>query len=95
MVVTDCHSTPLVKRAWPATEKEKNIVGQTPLYITVCHQRASLDLIYLLLESCPDAIKVKCTCDETPLHTARSNKAPFDTISLLLRAWPAAVKEKD
>eukprot|EP00565_Helicotheca_tamesis_P005003 CAMPEP_0185724854 /NCGR_PEP_ID=MMETSP1171-20130828/1223_1 /TAXON_ID=374046 /ORGANISM="Helicotheca tamensis, Strain CCMP826" /LENGTH=334 /DNA_ID=CAMNT_0028392803 /DNA_START=167 /DNA_END=1168 /DNA_ORIENTATION=- len=55
---------------------------------------ASYDVIALLLEKQPNAIKEKDSRDFTILHVACYDRAPLEIVSLLLDRWPEATKEK-
>jgi ankyrin repeat protein len=69
-------------------------LGELPLQRT-CRKNAPLNVIQLLVETWPDAVKEKSYHDWLPLHFACSNKyVPLNVIQLLVKTWPDAVKEK-
>ena len=55
----------------------------------------NFELIRVLVEAYPDALKEKYGNGSLPLHSACGSNAPFDVIKLLIDVYPDAVKEKN
>jgi len=60
-----------------------------------CSNRATLNVVSLLLEYWPESIKETDENGYTSLHTACEYGAPLDIVSFLLNNWAGATKEKD
>merc|ERR1711884_104046 len=81
--------------------KQKDGYGKIPLHYALENQNPSANVIYLLLEEWPDAIKEKDEHGKIPLHHALENHNPSreseNVIYLLLtkKKWPDAMKKKD
>jgi ankyrin repeat protein len=69
--------------------------GQTPLHMAA--EVAKTDVVKLLLERWPEAIREKDDYGYTPLHmAAECTKGPtFEVVKLLLERWPEGIREKN
>mmetsp|Transcript_7536 Transcript_7536/g.10975 ORF Transcript_7536/g.10975 Transcript_7536/m.10975 type:complete len:143 (-) Transcript_7536:696-1124(-) len=68
-------------------------IGKSVLHIA-CLFRASLDVLSLLLEKCPELGMEVNPFEDTPLHIACKEKASFEVVSLLLEKCPEAAKKR-
>uniref|UniRef100_A0A6U3R716 Uncharacterized protein n=1 Tax=Ditylum brightwellii TaxID=49249 RepID=A0A6U3R716_9STRA len=69
-------------------------IGKSVLHIA-CLFRASLDVLSLLLEKCPELGMEVNPFEDTPLHIACKEKASFEVVSLLLEKCPEAAKKEN
>eukprot|EP00957_Ditylum_brightwellii_P036697 2779676-Ditylum_brightwellii.AAC.1 len=69
----------------PNVARETSSLGYKPLHYAI-HSNASLDVIEILLEVYPDAVKIKNKFDQdTPLHYAcRQGNIALEVVSALL-----------
>jgi hypothetical protein len=62
----------LMAEAWPAGVKGKN--GNTPLHLGMLFN-APAEVIKLLVDACPESVKVKNKDGNSPLHNGMQHKA--------------------
>jgi ankyrin repeat protein len=68
--------------------------GELPLHFAI-EEKASHDVIKLLLEAYPKATQVKSRQGWLPLHYALRYKAADITTKMILQAFPRAVESPD
>ncbi len=67
----------------------------TDVYPDAFYKGASVEVLKLLIEEYPDALKEKNYGGELPLHVAAKKGASVEVIQLLIKAYPDAVREED
>jgi len=82
----------LLWKNWPDALKEKNRLGNTPLYYAC--QYGTFDVVSFLLTRWPEAAKEKNNDGDTPLLAACCGGASLEVVTLLWNSWPDALKEK-
>mmetsp|Transcript_69059 Transcript_69059/g.102609 ORF Transcript_69059/g.102609 Transcript_69059/m.102609 type:complete len:374 (-) Transcript_69059:200-1321(-) len=82
----------LLLRSWPKDKYSR----YTPLHFA-CLNNTRAEVISLLLEHWPDALKLydRVGWGSTPLHYACKTNAPLKVILVLLEKWPEGVRDAD
>ena len=93
------HVVASILSAHPAACVAVGTSGMNPLHITCSSPHASVDVVRVLLDGCPDgprAITGQSDVDgDMPLHAACRCGAPIDVLELLLRSDPDVVHKRD
>jgi ankyrin repeat protein len=67
--------------------------GRTALHYTLAYKNSiNTDLIRVLIEACPELVKLKDGKRNLPLYNAFANNAPFDVIKLLIYIYPEGLQ---
>jgi len=81
---------------WPQSVKEKPAYNANSyLRFALDQDELNVEIISLLIDRFPDALRIPNKYDELPLHKALFLNKPLELLTLLVKSYPESVRVKD